>query len=129
MLLGNRHFGPANEDVGDDSYVAEHSDGVLRGLGLELARSLEIGHERQVHEARVLIALLEPELPRRLKKRQALYVARDASDLAKDNVAVVFAGTSYRRLDFVRYVRHDLHRSTKVAAGPFPRKNGRIDAS
>ena len=80
-------------------------------------------------EARVLGALLESELPCRLKERQALDVARYAADLAEDYVAVVFARAPYRRLDFVSDVRHDLHRAAEIAASPLAGKDGGVDAA
>ena len=94
---------------------------MLRRLGLELARRLQVWDERQVNEASVLRAFLESKLPRRFKERQRLDVAGHAADLAKDNVAVVFARAADRRLDLVGDVRHDLHRAAKIAACAFAR--------
>ena len=101
---------------------------MLRGLRLQLARRLQVGDEREVDEARVVVALLEAELPRRLQERQRLDVARDAADLAEDDVAVMLAGGLDGVLDLVRDVRHHLHRTSQVAARAFPRKNRRVDA-
>ena len=134
VLGRDRALGAADEDVGDDSDRAELSDGVLRGLGLELAGGLEVGHEREVDEAGVLGAGLEAELARGLEERQALDVARDAADLAQDDVrrglvAVRLAGRADRGLDLVRDVRHDLDRPAEVAAGALAGEDGRVDAA
>ena len=107
---------------------------MLRRLCLELARRLEIGNERQVHEASVLISLFEAELARGLEERERLDVARYSTYFAEDDVwrglvAMRFAGASYRRLDFVSDVRHDLHRAAEVAPCALARENGRVDAA
>ena len=70
MFLGNRHLGPADEDVGNDADRAELSDRMLRGLGLQFPRGLQVRYKRQMDETGVVEALLEAELPRRLEKRQ-----------------------------------------------------------
>ena len=128
MFLGNRHLGPADEDVGNDADRAELSDRMLRGLGLQLARRLQVRNERQVDETGIVVSLFEPELPRRLEKRQRLDVARDAADFAEDNVDIMLSGRADRRLDFVRDVGNDLHRAAQVAARTLTRQDGRINA-
>jgi hypothetical protein len=62
---------------------AQLLDRVLRRLGLELARRLDVGHQRQVDEERALAAELVAELADRLEERQALDVADRAADLAQ----------------------------------------------
>ena len=128
MFLGNRHLGPADEDVGNDADRAELSDRMLRGLGLQLARRLQVRNERQVDETGIVVSLFKPELPRRLEKRQRLDVARDAADFAEDNVDIMLSGRADRRLDFVRDVGNDLHRAAQVAARTLTRQDGRINA-
>ena len=128
VFLRDRHLRAAHKDVGDDADGAELPDGMLRGLRLQLARRLQVGNEREVDEARVVAALLEAELPRRLQERQRLDVARDAADLAEDDVAVMLAGGLDGVLDLVRDVRHHLHRTSQVAARALARKNDRVDA-
>ena len=136
VLLRYRHLRAADENVGDDADVAEHSDGMLRRLCLELSRRLEVWNERKMHEAGVLRPLLEAELPRRLKKRQRLYVARDSSDFAENNVgqiplakAAARARKANRRFYLVSYVRHYLHRSAEVAARTLAREDCGVDAA
>ena len=128
VLFRDRHFRAADEDVGDDADVAEHADGMLRGLGLQLSRRLEVRDEREMDEACVFGTFLKAELPRSLEERQAFDVPGDAADFAQHDVAVVFSRTPYRRLDFVRDVRDDLHRAAKVSARAFARKDGGVDA-
>ena len=118
-----------HKDVWYDADRTELPYGVLRRLGLQFARRLEVRNEREVHEAGVVVPMLEAELPRRLQERQGLDVARDAADFTKDNVAVVFAGGLYRVLYLVRHVRDYLHSAAQIATGPFTRKDRRIDAA
>jgi hypothetical protein len=44
----------AHEDVGLDADLAKLRHGLLRGLGLQLTRRLEVGHERDVDENHIL---------------------------------------------------------------------------
>ncbi len=129
MFRRNRHFRPADENVRDDADCAQLPDRMLGRFRLEFARRLQVRDEREVHETRVFRPFLEPELPRRLQKRQRLDVARHAADLAQHDIAVVFAGGPDGRLDFVGDVRNDLHRPPEIAARPFARQNGGIDAT
>ena len=129
MLFRYRHLGAADEDVGDNADVAEHPHGMLRRLGLQLARRLEVGNERKMHETRVFGALLEAELTRRLEEWQTFDIARYAADLTEDDVAIMFSRAANRRLDFVRDVRNDLHRAAEVPACAFAREDGGVDAA
>ena len=81
-----------------------------------------------MHEARVLHALLESELPRRLQEGERFDVARYAADLAQDDVAVVFAGGADGRLYLVRDVWDHLHRAAEVPARAFAGEDRRVDA-
>ena len=67
----------------------KRADGVLRRLGLELGRRLEVGDQRQVDVQAVLAADVEGELADRLQERQALDVADRAADLGDHDVHVV----------------------------------------
>ena len=129
VLFGYRHFRAADEDIGDDADVAEHPHGMLRRLGLQFARRLEVGNEREMHEACVFGTFLEAELARRLKERQAFDIARYAADLAQHDVAIMFPRAADRRLDFVRDVRNDLYGTAEVAAGALAREDGGVDAA
>ena len=102
---------------------------MLRGLRLQLARRLEVRHQREVHKAGVVEAVLKSELARGLEKRQRLNVARDAADFAEHDVAVMFAGALDGVLDLVRDVRDDLHRAAQVAASALAGEHRRVDAA
>ena len=129
VLLRDVHLGAADEDVGEDADVAELRDGVLRGLGLQLARGLQVGHEGQVDEAGVLDARLEPELPRGLQERKRLDVARDAADLAEHDVGAALARGAEGVLDLVRDVGDDLHGAPEVLARALLREHRGVDAA
>ena len=65
FVLGNGPIGAAQECIGLDADPAQLLHGVLRGLGLDLARALDERHERQVDVAGVVRAELQAHLPHR----------------------------------------------------------------
>src|SRR3989338_9244836 len=89
-------------------------------------RGGDIRQERQVDITALLLAEVETQLPYRLKKWQALDVADRAADLYDNHVHAVRKG-EYAGLDFVRYVRNDLHRAAKIVSAPLALYYGVID--
>ena len=89
VLGGDRVLGPADQDVRLDADLPQGPDRVLRGLGLQLGRRLQVGDERQVDVQAVLPADVERELADRFQERQALDVADRAADLGDHDVHVV----------------------------------------
>ena len=66
----DRPVGAADDRIGLDATAAQLGDGVLRGLGLLLARGADEGHERDVHVEDVLASDVLAELPDRLEERE-----------------------------------------------------------
>jgi hypothetical protein len=90
-------------------------DGMLGRLGLQLARSRNVGHQRQVDvdggAARQIVA----ELADRLQERHRLDIADGAADLAHDEIIVVIAFGD-EILDLVGDVRNDLNGRAEIVA-------------
>jgi hypothetical protein len=89
---------------------------VLRRLGLQLARGLDVRQQREVHVERVLAPHVEAELADRLEERQRLDVADGAADLDDHDVVPSSAATRIARLDLVGDVRDHLHGLAEVLA-------------
>ena len=101
---------------------------MLRGLGLQLAGSLDVRHESDVHEHRVLAADLQRKFANGLKERQSLDVAGGAADLGNDHVrAALFADQPDAILDFIRHMRDHLHRLAEIIAAAFLLQHGLVD--
>ena len=79
----------ANEDVGGETDGAQLLHRVLGRLGLQLARGLYVGQQRQVHEDALAARLVLRELADRLEEGQALDVADGAADLAEHEIDLV----------------------------------------
>src|SRR5215217_1248720 len=90
---------------------------MLRRLGLELARSLDVGHVGNVDVEDVAPPDVVPELPDRLQKRQALDVADRAPYLGYDDVLVLPQAPD-PVLYLAGYVRDDLHGRPEVVPPP-----------
>jgi len=84
---------------------------MLGGLGLQLAGGGDVGHQREVHEHRLVGAALDPQLADRLEERQRLDVADGAADLDDADVEARGGGVD-AVLDLVGDVRDDLHGAT-----------------
>ena len=100
-------LGADDEDVRLDSDLHQLAHGVLRRLGLQLARGGDVRNEREVNEDRVLAADVVAELTDGFEERQRLDVADRAADLDDDDV-VLRRDAADRRLDLVGDVRNDL---------------------
>ena len=105
-----------HEHVGLDAVFEQSLDGVLRGLGLELARGAQIGHERQVDE-HGLVAELPLKLADGLDVGQRFDVAHGAAYFGNHHVIfVVSAHQHYVALDFVGDVRNYLDGLAQIVA-------------
>ena len=107
-----------DDDIRLDAQAAQLFDGMLRGLGLNLVRGGDVGHQRNVDAAYVLGAGIFAVLADRLDKRLALDVANGAAQLGDDHVGpgLLFNGAE-AGLDGVGHVRNHLHGTAqKVAA-------------
>ena len=119
-----------DDDVGRDTDAAQLVDGVLRGLGLELAGGLDHRHERHVQVEHVVAAELRAQLADGLEERQALDVADRAADLDEHDVDVARGRDAQdAALDLVRDVRDHLHGRAEVLALALAADDGVVDAA
>ena len=117
VLVLDRLVAAQHDDVRGNAHALQLLDGVLRRLGLVLARGLEIRHERHVDIERILTPDLKPDLPDGLEKRLALDIADRAADLGDDDIrAGLFADLIDELLDLVGDVRDDLHGAAEILA-------------
>src|SRR5690606_15786553 len=115
LVLGQRRDRAADDGVGLDADLAQLLHRVLRGLGLDLARRGDVGHEREVDVADVVAPQVEAHLADRLQERQGLDVAHRAAHLDDRHVGVARAALD-EGLDLVGDVRDHLHRPAQVVA-------------
>ena len=125
--LAQEHVTSTDDDVGLDTAAAQLGDGVLRGLGLVLARGREVRHQRQVHVTDVLSSHLASELTNRFEKGNDLDVTDRSADFSDDDVDVVSREPQYARFDLVGDVRNDLHGTAEVVAAALFGDDGRVD--
>ena len=110
-------FRAAQQHVGLDPEARQFAHRVLRGLGLELARSRNIGHERDVDAERLPRLEFVAQLADRLHERQAFDIAHRAADLAQDEIVIVLP-CKREGLDLVGDMRNHLHRRAEIVAAP-----------
>ena len=117
---------PAEEDVGLDADRSQVANAVLRGLGLQLARRSDVGHQGEVDEQRVLAPEVLAELADGLEERLALDVSHRAADLDHDHVHVVGHAPD-ALLDLVGDVRNHLDRAAEVITPPLLLDDRQVD--
>ncbi len=112
-----RMLGAQHEDVGLETVLQQGLHRVLRGFGLQLARSGHVGDQRQVNQRRIPVTQRIAQLAHRLDERLRLDVAHRAADLGDDHV--VFLGLRQQlnaAFDLVGDVGNDLHGLAQVLA-------------
>ncbi len=130
QLAWQRARGARHDDIRRDTDAAQLVDGVLRRLGLELARGLDHRHERDVQVEHVVAAELVAELADGLEERQALDVADRAADLDEHDVDVARGRDAEDAvLDLVRDVRDHLDGRAEVLALALAPDHGVVDAA
>ncbi len=128
LLVGQRILAAAQQHVGLDTDAAQFLHAVLRGLGLDLTRAADDGHEREMQEHAVVAAEFDAELADGFEERQRLDVADRAADF--DHADVGIAGAQLMRaLDLVGDVRDDLHGRAEVVAAAFLGDHAFVDAA
>ena len=128
MSCGNDALGAAQQDIGLDTDRAQFLHAVLRGLGLQLLRGGDPGHQRHVDEDAVVAALLVAHLADGFQKRQRFDIAHRAADL-DDHDVHVGRHFAHRGLDFVGDVRNHLHGLAEIIAAPLARDDLLVDAA
>ncbi len=122
--------GPQDDHVRLDSDAAQLLDGMLRGLGLELARRGQGRQQGHVHVHDVAAADVLAHLADRLEERQRFDVADRAADFDYHHVrATVARQLLDPLLDLVGDVRDDLHRAAQVVATALLADDGLVDAA
>ncbi|MPM43776.1 hypothetical protein SDC9_90453 [bioreactor metagenome] len=132
FLFGHLVLGAAQQRIGLDTDFAQLLHRVLGGLGLELARCLDIGQVGQVHEGRVVRAELQRELAHGFQERQGFDVAHGAANFADgdiDRIVGADAGAAFDVfLNLVGDVGNDLHGLAQIVTTAFLLQHGLVDA-
>jgi hypothetical protein len=115
--FGQRMLAAAQQDIGLNAERGQLAHAVLGGLGLQLARRRDIGHQGDVDEQRVLAADLVAQLADRLDERQRFDIADGAADFAQHEIEIVGIGLR-EFLDRVGDVRDHLHGRAQIIAAP-----------
>ena len=118
-IVGKFDFRPADQDVGDDTDLAQLGDTLLGRLGLHFARGLDVGHVGEVDIHHVVAAVLEADLADCLEEGQALDVADRAADFDEDDIDVLLVQRADVGLDLVGDVGNHLDRAAEVIAVAF----------
>ena len=105
----------ADEHAGMDAHALQFLDGVLRGLGLEFLRGLQIRDEGDVDKQRALRGHFPLELADGLDEGLTLDVADRSADLGDDDIGL-FADAVELFLDLIGDMGDDLHGAAVVAA-------------
>ena len=124
----------AQQDIGLNTDGAQLLHAVLGGLGLQLLRGGDPGHQRHVHEQRIFAAQLMPQLADGFEERKRFDVADGAADLDDHDVdsggLVRRPGDApHRGLDFVGDVRDHLHGFAQIVAAALARDDLLVDAA
>ena len=125
--LGDLAVGAADDRVGLDADAAQRGDGVLGGLGLQLAGRADVRDQRDVQEEAVVPADVVAHLTGGLQERQRLDVADRAADLGDHDVHVRGAHGADPVLDLVGDVRDHLDGVTEVVAAALLGDHARVD--
>ena len=110
----------AHDEIRLQAHAAQFLHRMLRGLGLDLMRGRDIGHEAHVNERGASRAFLLPKLPHRLHEGLALYVANGSTELGDHHVGVcVFLDGAKALHDSVCHMRNHLHGTAKEVPPAF----------
>ncbi len=101
---------------------------MLRRLGLQLAGSRNVGHQRQVDVDRSAARQVVAELADRFHEGHRLDIADRAANLADDEVVVVIS-LDHEILDLVGDVRNDLDGRAEIVAAAFLVDDVLVDAA
>ena len=107
-------LGAADQEVRLDADLPQGADGMLGGLGFELARRLQVRDQGQMDIKAILAADIERELADRFQERQALDIADRPADLGDHDIDVVAGQAVDGRLDLVGHVGNHLNRLALV---------------
>ena len=128
LAFRDRPVRAAEQDIRLDSDGAQFLHGMLRRLGLELARARDIRQQGQMHEQRMAFRQVVLQLADRLEERQALDVTDRTADLDQREIIALVA-REHEVLDGVGDVRNHLHGRAEVIAATLFRDDFLIDAA
>src|SRR6266508_2804833 len=118
----------ADYNVRLDANRAQLTNGVLGGLGLQLAGGRDVGQEGDVDRYGVVPALFVPHLPDCLEKRLSLDVSDGSTHLNDDYLRAGIAPDAANAfLDLVRNVGDRLNRPAQVVAAALAGDDGLVD--
>ena len=121
-------FAAAQQDIRLDTDGAQLLHAVLGGLGLQLLRGGDPGHQGHVHEDAIVPALLVAHLADGLQERQGLDVADGAADFDDDHIDVG-GDLAHGGLDLVGDVRNDLDGLAEIIAAALAGDDLLVDAA
>ena len=127
-LLRQEAVGAAEQDVGLDSDGEQLLDGVLGGLGFELAGGGDEGDQGDVDEERVFAAVLLAHLADGFEEGKRLDVADGAADFADDDIDIV-GDLFHGGLDLVGDVGNDLDGFAEIVAAALLGDDLLVDAA
>ena len=127
LLVRQHRLAAAQQDIRLDADRAQLLDRMLRRLGLDLVRTADHRHQRQVHVDDVVAAELDAELADRLEERQRFDVADRAADLDHADVGIAGAERD-AALDLIGDVRNHLHRRAEIVAAALLGDDALVDA-
>jgi hypothetical protein len=125
--VADRPVGPGHDRVRLDTDAPEGGDGVLGGLGLQLAARADVWQERYVQEKAPIAPYFVPYLADGLQERKAFDVADRASDFRDHHVDVGAVHVQDPGLDLVGDVRDDLDGVAEVVAAPLLGDDAGVD--
>src|SRR3546814_11660901 len=100
--------------------LAQLLDRVLRGLGLELARRSNEGHQGQVYESGIVAPQAQAHLPGGFQERQGFDIAHRAADLDDSHIGFAvpcrLGDARHEVLEFVGDMGDALYRLAQVIA-------------
>ena len=128
LLIRDGMGSAAEQNVRLNADGAQFLDAVLGGLGLELPRRFDIGHQGEMDEGGLAAAQIIVQLADGLEKRQALDIAHRTADLDQKKIQPVGVG-QHEFLDHVGDVRDHLHGAPQIAALALLLDHLAVDAS
>src|SRR6185437_4918026 len=129
LAFRQRPIAPAQQDVRLDAEAEQLLHGMLRRLGLGLARRGYPRHQRQMDIERALAAEVVAHLANGFEEGQALDIAHRAADLAQNEILVAVEVSLDEFLDCVGNVRDHLDGGAQILAAALAADHRRIDAA
>ena len=108
----------AQENIRLNTDGAQLFHRVLSRLGFHLARSRNVGQQRQMHKNRLETRQVIAQLANGLEKRQGLNITNRTANLAQHEIDIINI-TLHEVFNRIRDMRNNLHRAAEIIAAPF----------